>query len=45
VEGDADGAVEALLSHYRLTAARCMQRFSQDGDLKAGAGKAPRGRK
>ncbi|MDX8431952.1 GntR family transcriptional regulator [Mesorhizobium sp. M4B.F.Ca.ET.215.01.1.1] len=45
LDGDADGAVEALLNHYRLTAAMCMARFSQDGDPKATAAKALRGRK
>ena len=45
LDGDADGAVEALLSHYRLTAAMCMERFAQDEQAKAGAGKALRGRK
>lgn len=45
LDGDADGAVEALLSHYRLTAAMCMERFARDEQAKAGAGKASRGRK
>ncbi|ANT49548.1 GntR family transcriptional regulator [Mesorhizobium amorphae] len=45
LDGDADGAVEALLSHYRLTAAMCMERFAQDEQVRAGAGKASRGRK
>jgi DNA-binding GntR family transcriptional regulator len=45
LDGDADGAVEALLNHYRLTAARCMERFAQGEYPKASAGKALRGRK
>ena len=45
LDGDADGAVEALLNHYRLTAARCMERLSRDGDPKTSAAKAARGRK
>lgn len=45
LDGDADGAVEALLNHYRLTAAMCMERFSQSGDPRASATKALRARK
>lgn len=45
LDGDADGAVEALLSHYRLTAAICMERFNQGYDPKAGSGKARRASK
>ncbi|RJT42551.1 GntR family transcriptional regulator [Mesorhizobium waimense] len=45
LDGDADGAVEALLSHYRLTATMCIERFAQDAEAKAGPGKASRGRK
>ena len=45
VEGDADGAVEALLNHYRLTAAMCMERFNESGDPRASAHKALRGRR
>ncbi|WP_296744487.1 GntR family transcriptional regulator [Mesorhizobium sp.] len=45
LDGDADGAVEALLSHYRLTAAMCIERFNQGYDPLAGAGKTTRGRK
>ena len=41
LDGDADGAVEALLNHYRLTAARCMQRFNRSEERKARAGKTP----
>ncbi|MBZ9979792.1 MULTISPECIES: GntR family transcriptional regulator [unclassified Mesorhizobium] len=29
LDGNADAAVEALLNHYRLTAAMCMERFKQ----------------
>lgn len=42
LDGDADGAVEALLNHYRLTAAMCMERFAQGYDPTAGASKARR---
>ncbi|WP_167498604.1 MULTISPECIES: GntR family transcriptional regulator [unclassified Mesorhizobium] len=42
LDGDADGAVEALLNHYRLTAAMCMERFAQGYDPKAGLAKARR---
>lgn len=44
LDGDADGAVEALLNHYRLTAALCMERFNQ-GYAPQAAGKARRARK
>ncbi|UVK41400.1 GntR family transcriptional regulator [Mesorhizobium sp. AR10] len=43
LDGDADGAVEALLNHYRLTAAMCIERFSQSEYPKAS--KTLRGRK
>ena len=42
LDGDADGAVEALLSHYRLTAAMCMERLAQGYDPRAGVAKARR---
>ncbi|RVC69090.1 GntR family transcriptional regulator, partial [Mesorhizobium sp. M00.F.Ca.ET.038.03.1.1] len=42
LDGDADGAVEALLNHYRLTAAMCMERFAQGYDPRAGIAKARR---
>ncbi|RWL83052.1 MAG: GntR family transcriptional regulator [Mesorhizobium sp.] len=42
LDGDADGAVEALLNHYRLTAAMCMERFAQGCDPRAGVAKARR---
>lgn len=42
LDGDADGAVEALLSHYRLTAAMCMERFAQGYDPRAGISKPRR---
>ncbi|MCV3206633.1 GntR family transcriptional regulator [Mesorhizobium sp. YC-39] len=42
LDGDADGAVEALLDHYRLTTALCMERFSQSEDPKTQLGKARR---
>ncbi|MGX5802993.1 GntR family transcriptional regulator [Bradyrhizobium sp. Arg314] len=42
LDGDADGAVEALLNHYRLTAAMCMERFAQGYDPRAGVSKARR---
>ncbi|TGS10463.1 GntR family transcriptional regulator [Mesorhizobium sp. M2E.F.Ca.ET.209.01.1.1] len=42
LDGDADGAVEALLNHYRLTAAMCMERFAQGYDPRAGVRKARR---
>jgi len=45
LDGDADGAVEALLNHYRLTAAMCMERFAQGYDPRAGSGKSQRSRK
>lgn len=45
LDGDADGAVEALLNHYRITAARCMERFAQGYVPKAGSGKSQRSRK
>ncbi|TJW13893.1 MAG: GntR family transcriptional regulator [Mesorhizobium sp.] len=45
LDGDADGAVEALLNHYRLTAAMCMERLHQREIPGASAGRAPRGRK
>ena len=44
LDGDADGAVEALLDHYRLTAALCMERFNH-GYAPLAAGKARRARK
>jgi DNA-binding GntR family transcriptional regulator len=42
LDGDADGAVEALLNHYRLTAAMCMERFAQGYDPRSGISKARR---
>jgi DNA-binding GntR family transcriptional regulator len=45
LDGDADGAVQALLSHYRLTAALCMERLKQGCDPRAGSGKARRVRR
>jgi DNA-binding GntR family transcriptional regulator len=45
LDGDANGAVEALLNHYRLTAARCMERFAQGYDPRGGVGKASRSRR
>ncbi|TGP24141.1 GntR family transcriptional regulator [Mesorhizobium sp. M1D.F.Ca.ET.184.01.1.1] len=45
LDGDADGAVEALLSHYRLTAEMCLARFNQGYDPRAGSAKAAHGRK
>ena len=45
LDGDADGAVEALLSPYRLTAAKCMELFSQGDGPAASSGKARRSRK
>lgn len=45
LDGDADGAVEALLNHYRLTAARCMERFAQGYDPRGGVVKATRSRR
>ncbi|WP_192258128.1 GntR family transcriptional regulator [Mesorhizobium caraganae] len=39
VDGDAEGAVEALLNHYRLTAALCMERFEVIRDPRASAAK------
>ncbi|TIS14466.1 MAG: GntR family transcriptional regulator, partial [Mesorhizobium sp.] len=45
MDGDADGAVEALLSHYRLTAEMCMAQLSPGDGPRARAGKAARGRK
>ncbi|UCI07845.1 GntR family transcriptional regulator [Mesorhizobium sp. B1-1-8] len=45
LDGDADGAVEALLSHYRLTAAMCMARLNQGDGLMAGLGKTGRVRR
>ncbi|MEZ2328612.1 GntR family transcriptional regulator [Mesorhizobium sp. RCC_202] len=44
LDGDADGAVGALLNHYRMTAALCMERFNQ-GYAPLAAGKARRVRK
>ncbi|TGQ74971.1 MAG: GntR family transcriptional regulator [Mesorhizobium sp.] len=35
LDGNADGAVEALLNHYRLTATICMERFKQAEPPKA----------
>ncbi len=45
LDGDSDGAVEALLDHYRLTAALCTERFNQGYDPRAGSGKTARSRK
>ncbi|WP_434724865.1 GntR family transcriptional regulator [Mesorhizobium sp. RIZ17] len=42
LDGDANGAVEALLNHYRLTAAMCMERFAQGYDPRAGISKPRR---
>ena len=42
LDGDADGAVQALLDHYRLTTALCMERFSQSEEPKTASGKARR---
>ncbi|MER9120955.1 FCD domain-containing protein [Mesorhizobium sp. M0954] len=39
VDGDAEGAVEALLNQYRLTAAKCMERFEVTCDPRASAAK------
>lgn len=44
LDGNADSAVEALLSHYRLTAEMCMARLDQGYDSKTISGRA-RGRK
>jgi DNA-binding GntR family transcriptional regulator len=44
LDGDGDGAVEALLNHHRLTTALCMKRFNQSEGTKANAGKASRRR-
>ncbi|MER9329663.1 GntR family transcriptional regulator [Mesorhizobium sp. M0488] len=35
LDGNADGAVEALIEHYQLTAAMCLERLRQDEDSKA----------
>jgi DNA-binding GntR family transcriptional regulator len=35
LDGDADGAVEALLNHYRLTAALCMEGLARGYDPRA----------
>ncbi|MFD2054022.1 GntR family transcriptional regulator [Mesorhizobium calcicola] len=45
LDGNADGAVEALINHYQLTAAICMKRFQQSEASKAVAGKAERARR
>lgn len=45
LDGDADGAVEALVNHYQLTAAMCLERFKQGEGSKAVAGKAERARR
>jgi len=45
LDGDADGAVEALLNHYRMTAALCMERFNQGYAPMVSTGKARRARK
>lgn len=45
LDGDADGAVEALVNHYQLTAAMCLERFKQGEQSKAVAGKAERARR
>jgi len=34
LDGNADGAVQALVDHYELTAAMCMERFRQGEDAK-----------
>ncbi|MFB9981107.1 GntR family transcriptional regulator [Mesorhizobium kowhaii] len=45
LDGNADGAVEALINHYQLTAAMCMERFQRGEGPKAAAGKAERARR
>jgi DNA-binding GntR family transcriptional regulator len=45
LDGNADGAVEALINHYQLTAAMCMERFQRGDGPKAVAGKAERARR
>ncbi|MDX8527156.1 GntR family transcriptional regulator [Mesorhizobium sp. MSK_1335] len=45
LDGDADGAVEALLSHYRLTAEMCTARLNEGYDPRAGSAKSARSRK
>ena len=45
LDGNADGAVEALINHYQLTAAMCMKRFEQNDGSKAVAGRAGRARR
>ena len=45
LDGDADGAVEALVNHYQLTAAMCLERLKQGEESKAVAGKAERARR
>ncbi|WP_457150522.1 GntR family transcriptional regulator [Mesorhizobium sp. P5_C1] len=45
LDGNADGAVEALINHYQLTAAMCMERIRQSEGLKSVAGKAARARR
>ncbi|UVK47865.1 GntR family transcriptional regulator [Mesorhizobium sp. AR07] len=45
LDGNADGAVEALINHYQLTAAMCMERFMEGEESKAVAGKAQRARR
>ncbi|MFC3326741.1 GntR family transcriptional regulator [Mesorhizobium cantuariense] len=45
LDGNADGAVEALINHYQLTAAMCMKRFEQNDESQAVAGKGARARR
>ncbi|MBN9219035.1 MAG: GntR family transcriptional regulator [Mesorhizobium sp.] len=45
LDGNADGAVQALVDHYQLTAAMCMQRFRQGEDAKATAAPGQRARR
>ena len=45
LDGNADGAVEALINHYQLTAAMCMERFQRSDGPKAVVGKAERARR
>ena len=44
LDGNADGAVQALIDHYQLTAAMCMERFKQ-GEIAKAAVAAERARR
>ena len=44
MNGDADGAVAALLDHYRLTTSLCMARFGEDGTAGTAQAKGTRRR-